>query len=223
MRQLTWIICLAAVGCASKQQRAQPSAEALSVAYVDDVSVRADASAWSEGKITAAVTPVRVTVRNDSGRPVRIRYSDFSLTDEKGRRYSALPPFEVKTNADRPTIAGGYSPIREPEFKSSGFVVFPFYGPLYPTLATYEESYFMDPLYYTSYYAYWRQSGLPTDDMLGRALPEGVLASGGSVTGFLYFEHVPNTAGSVRFVADLVNAATNNTFGTIVIPVPIRG
>ena len=71
------------------------------MAYVDDVSVRAEPNAWpGHDGVATRVMPVRVTIQNNSGRPVRIRYSDFSFVDSKGRRYSVLPPFEVQTGGD---------------------------------------------------------------------------------------------------------------------------
>ena len=90
-------------------------------------------------------------------------------------------------------------------------------------LPLYDDNYFLDPLYYQSYYGTLRQIGTPSDEMLARAIPEGVLANGGRISGFLYFEHLPKEEPVPRFVADLVNAQTSNIFGTIVIPVEVRG
>src|SRR5438067_1902686 len=119
------------------------------MAYVDDVSVRAEPNAWpGHDGVATRVMPVRVTIQNNSGRPVRIRYSDFSFVDSKGRRYSVLPPFEVQTGGDRPMLAGGYQSIGKPAFEQSGFLVFPLYAPIYPGLPVYDDSYFLDPLYY---------------------------------------------------------------------------
>jgi hypothetical protein len=216
------LIALVAAGCAGPAAKKVPSD--LTMALVDDVSVRAEPNVWpGRDGVAGRVTPVRVTIQNNSGKPVRIRYSDFSLVDSKGRRYSALPPFDVRTENDRPMVAGGYPSIAKPGFDESGFLVFPFYAPLYPGLPVYDDSYYIDPLYYEGYYGSWRSIGTPSDDMLARAIPEGVLAQGGRISGFFYFEHVPKEEPTPRFVAELVNAKSSNIFGTIVIPVQVRG
>src|SRR5438270_13229355 len=65
-----------------------------------------------------AVTPVEVTIRNKSGHPILIRYSDLALVDHSGRRYRALPPVP----AGRPREG---TQVFEPAYSSYGFSVSP--------------------------------------------------------------------------------------------------
>jgi hypothetical protein len=57
---------------------------------------------------------------------------------------------------------------------------------------------------------------LPTSDMLQRALPEGVLAPGGRISGFVYFDHVLDVV-HVTFVAHLIEVG-GDELGMIGIP-----
>jgi hypothetical protein len=63
--------------------------------------------------------------------------------------------------------------------------------------------------------ASWREIVLPTEEILERALPEGVIDPGGQVEGFLHFAKVDVEESRDRFRADLVNARDGDVFGTI--------
>jgi hypothetical protein len=117
-----------------------------------DVTVTAQAEVWRGADIEDDVTPLRVTIQNDSDRPVRVRYSDFSLVGTRGDRYAA--------------------------------------------------------------------HDLPTPEMLRRVIPEGVIQSRGSVSGFRYFEHVDEDLAQAKldFHAELVDAETGEMFATVHIP-----
>lgn len=71
--------------------------------------------------------------------------------------------------------------------------------------------------YYNTYYARWRKP-LPTQEMVARALPEGVLQPGGKASGFLYFERVDEDLGLVHFRGRLVNAGDGSQLGVVEIP-----
>lgn len=188
------------------------------------VTVTAEASGWpGPVDIEDVVTPMRVTIENGSERAIRIRYSEFALVSEQGRRYAALPPYGVKGTVREPLMARRYRPIDPIGFDYRYFRVAPHYRSVYPSLSVYTaDPFFFDPYYYSHYYPYWQRVRveLPTREMLRRALPEGVLAEGGRLEGFLYFERVEETrdAMPVRFHADLVDVATGRMFATIHIP-----
>jgi hypothetical protein len=74
---------------------------------------------------------------------------------------------------------------------------------------------------YTPRYNLWA-SPLPTEDMLAKGIAEGVLEPKGRISGFLYFEKLPEDLQRVRFEADLVNAQTGDSLGTIRIPLMIE-
>lgn len=77
----------------------------------------------------------------------------------------------------------------------------------------YGERFEYDPMYNEHYYSYWRE--LPTPDMRRRALPDGVLESGGRAEGWFYFEKVQDNVDRLTFRADLVHAETGRQFGEI--------
>jgi hypothetical protein len=54
--------------------------------------------------------------------------------------------------------------------------------------------------------------------MLEKAIPEGVLESGGQLSGFVYFERLDKRLKRIEFKADLINARTGIKFGSIHIP-----
>jgi hypothetical protein len=56
-----------------------------------------------------------------------------------------------------------------------------------------------------------------TADMIERALPEGTLAAGDRVSGFIYFPPIEN-ADEVRFRAELQDAVTGERVGVIEVP-----
>jgi hypothetical protein len=58
--------------------------------------------------------------------------------------------------------------------------------------------------------------------MLEQALPEGVVESDGSVSGFLYFPAVGKREEQVTFEMKLVDAKTAETFGTARIPFLVK-
>ena len=58
--------------------------------------------------------------------------------------------------------------------------------------------------------------------MQQRVLPEGVIDSGGSLDGWLFFERVDNDLERVVFRADLVNADTGRKFAEVRIPFTVE-
>lgn len=194
-------------------------------ADVAGVSLVATAGAWDGGvDIAEAVTPLKVTIDNDSGKSLRIRYSDFGLVTETGTRYAALPPYSVRGSVTEPVVAGSYRPIYAVGFRYRGFLVAPHYRILYPTLAPHRHRFPYDPFYYSHYYPYWDAARvrveLPTPEMLRKAVPEGVLEAGGELEGFLYFEEMPERlAGTqINFHLELVDAVDGERFATLHIP-----
>ncbi len=179
-------------------------------AIAEDARVRvaAAAEAWRGHPydLGGAVTPMLVVVENNSTRRLRVRYDAFSLVGADGRRFAAIPPFAVTGTVAVPVDAA-FAP---PAFYSPGW-------------ALYGGPFARDPLYgwrwpfFASYPAYvWVR--LPTNDMIQRALPEGVVEPGGKISGFLYFEEVARSTREVTFTAVLVDAASDATFGTVRIP-----
>jgi hypothetical protein len=181
------------------------------------------AASW-EGPypIETMVTPMRVSIHNDSRQPLHIRYGNFSLISPGGDTHSALPPFEIQGSIEEPVIVrtspqSFYAPL----FVSDHFYFAPYYDGIYPDI-TIERKFTYDPNYYTTYYTYWRDIDLPTPEMRQQAIPEGILQPGGHLEGQLYFEKVDVGVPRVVFRADLVNAQTGRQFGEIRIPFEVN-
>jgi hypothetical protein len=179
-------------------------------ASAEGVEVSANGNAWpGKEDIWAVVTPVKVTIRNGSGVPLRINYRSFRLVDAAGNRYAALPPFAIDESIAE---AKPYHPAR-------GYYAAPFYPPLYPHFSPFwGDPFFYDPLYYNSYYGSWRRVELPTPEMLERALAEGVLEDGTRTEGFLYFERIDADTPRVIFEAEFTDARRDEAFAVMEIP-----
>lgn len=215
-RSLGVLIGLLALGCATElepapQAQTVPGLEDAARRSVEHVSLIAKASAWPGPiAISDQVTPLQVRIQNDSERALLVRYVQFSLVDRSGRQYAALPPLEIEGSVKEPVQgAFGYRRFMGAPHYTGRYRHFPLHAGPYP----------YDPFYYDTYHGYWAEFDLPTQEMIQRALPEGVLEPGGYVQGWLYFEKVSDDASSrAVFRADLVDQASGRTFGEVRIP-----
>jgi len=217
------IVIAAAAGCSPTaslevppEATAPPQNGDTIVKQVDGVEVVARTDAWQGRSIDEHVMPLQATIRNDGNRPLKIRYESFSLVRDDGKRYNALPPFAVEgdTVVRRARLA--------PAFRHSSFHVAPHYGHHFSGLSVTHHPFHHHGLSHSYYYDYWDSVPLPTDRMLERAIPEGVLEPGGSISGFLYFEPVAAEVQRVTFRANLVDAAQGHAFGEIQFPLLVR-
>jgi hypothetical protein len=208
-------VAIALGGCAA-QLRPAPEALVLpgpgqaAIAETAGVRIVASAEAWrgDPESLDRIVTPMLVRVENDGAVAVQVRYEDFALVAEDGRRFAAIPPFNVRGVVSTPYR--GLYPVHRPG-------VSPF-SSFYPRLAIAPGLYPFDPFYDDAYWPYWyRWVNLPTGDMVQKALPEGVLQPGDRTTGFLYFEDV-DKARRVTFEARLPVRDTNNRTVGLTIP-----
>jgi hypothetical protein len=174
-------------------------------------------NAWegTPDNLRGEVTPVLVTITNNSPHPVRLRYNEFRLVSPTGQSFAALPPFQIEGNVWERVTTVAYPPV--------GFGLAPYLSPYYPGMPYYYGPYVYDSFYYNRYYPVFVRVQLPTGDMLQKALPEGVLEPQGRITGFLYFEHVSNDVARVDFRADMINAQTNQQLATVSIPFVTAG
>jgi len=167
----------------------------LAVERRSGVTVTADGSVWdsSPENLATELTPLWVTLHNDTGRSLRVQYDEFTLRGASGAIYRALAPYVLPASRSRPVFQvqdGG-------DFDK--FHVAAYLAPFYPWLPVWNG-----PLPYgPSISSVAVRPGLPTDSMLERALPEGVLANGGSVSGFLYFQKVDVRESRATFQAGL--------------------
>lgn len=231
MQRLGWglgAIAIALAGCAHAPSglRLAPAPSARQVIGVDNaiqtqvagMKLIAQANAWRGGGVLDRVTPVRVEIEDHAKVPLVIEYARFALVSAGGNRYAALPPYRLGGTVETPIVADSYAPITRPAIEYTGFSVAPYYAPLYPTIGAYSGAFPYDPVYYDTYAAFWHKTGLPSRDMLRRALPEGVLQPGGRVSGFLYFEPIAGEAGRVALTLDLVDARKDRLIGFARLP-----
>jgi hypothetical protein len=196
------------------------------------------------GDLSAKVTPLKVRIENHSNDPIRLAYEDFHLETPEGERLPALPPSEITGVAyiGQNQAAGahlveaawqrrgggpgrgripGSRPVRivvRPAFGFRYFYYAPYWNYAYPGLTPWPYAWAPNIGYYSTYYPYMRAVHLPTQSMLQKGLPEGVIGAGGYVEGFLYFRRVSPDLHNVDFVGDLQNANTGNRIATIQIP-----
>lgn len=180
-----------------------------------------------EGKparLQETLTPLRVAIRNRSGRPLRVRFREFKLLSPAGRRYDAIPPYEMEATAKKTVIL----PV-SPAFTYDRFSVVPYAADLYVSgPPRWVDPFPYDWSYYGPHYGQWPSHSvevdvpLPTADMVARALPEGVIEDGGEASGFVYLQKLPSELAEVTFQADLVDARTGEFFGAISAPFRVK-
>ncbi len=117
---------------------------------------------------------------------------------------------------------GGTTVVVTPGFDWDDFYYAPYWGYGYVGIGPWPYWWGPDMGYYNTYYPYMRSFRLPTRSMLRKGIPEGVIAPGGYVDGFLYFSKVNPSLTSVQFVAALQEAKTGRHFGTIRIPFQVE-
>lgn len=212
-----------AAGCAA-ESKLKPAPGAVTLGRGHDqvvdqfagVELIANPDAWRGiPEITQEVLPIKVIVRNRHGEPIRVGAQQFALITDKGERFAAKPPGEIKGDVK---IAAPV-PYTGPSFYHHDFFM---YGPFgyYGGINRGVEPFYYDPFYY-SYYQYWTQVPLPTQDMVSEALPELTVPEGGEVSGFIYFNQLKGDK-RVSLKMDLVET-DGNLFGTIILPFVVKG
>ncbi len=235
---------LFAAGCLTQTKlqplpAAQTTQGGAALAEAEGVRLVADGDAWkgSPSNLENIVTPVRVRLENQSGRPLRLEYEHFVLEGASRFQYAALSPFELREEG---LAVGGSGDTSDnaalnvgvgvgtggpwPAWRGGPFVGSSAWGPW--GRGWYDPFYdpWYDPFFGGPYArGYWAPpEPLPTRDMVRLALPEGTLQPGDSVTGFLYFQDVSEREGTVTLQARLVDARTGEQFGTLSIPFGVR-
>jgi len=159
--------------------------------------------------LATEITPLLVEITNDSDRPLLVRYEGITLTSLEGRTYMAMPPFDIDTDVVETVMVN--------EYAYDGFAIAPHLSRYYPRLRV-ADPFWWDGGYYARTVPAFRRIALPTGDMVQMALPEGVLAPGSRITGFVYFEQLADDISRVTFSADLVDATVRTAFGRLEIP-----
>jgi hypothetical protein len=198
-------------GCATRLRPAPgawvlPGPGHAAIAEASGVRIVVGADAWrgDPDSLTQVVTPMLVRIENNGDVPVQVRYPDFALLGEDGRRFIAIPPFDVR--------GAVWTTQPPPPYLPYGPGGWPWYSSAYPPIGFYPFG------YYDVYWPYWhRWVTLPTGDMVQKALPEGTVQPRSASTGFLYFEDVKKTP-RVTFEARLPVPDTPDRRITLTIP-----
>jgi hypothetical protein len=207
---------VAAAGCGHGQMvpaeaaNVVPGAPTYAASEVQGVRIAAGGAAW-EGRpkdLGEHLTPVKVRIVNHSGKPLRVLYEDFVLAGRRGHTYRALPVVPIDHDA-RDQL--------RPTFSSVNFFVGPRYHDVYPSLPAWERQLPRDETFYQRQFGRWSED-LPTSEMKRMALPEGVLADGGQITGFVYFEDATARESRLTFRAELAGDDDGETVASIEIP-----
>jgi hypothetical protein len=174
-----------------------------------EIVATADAWRWWPHDLTRLVTPIHVVIANRGEIPLRVRHTDFGLV-VAARRLSATPPSEIRGIVYEPPPpalprasfglgAEGYA--GEPDWVLGGAA----FGA------------WSDPVTRPG-----DQFSLPTPDVLERALPEGTLEPGHSMSGFLYFERPPVRTRRAEVAGRLVAEPSGEPLGTVLLPLRLR-
>jgi hypothetical protein len=115
-----------------------PSAPQVAYDQKQGLELQVNGDAWHRDPpdLEKVMTPIAVTVRNRSSRPVRISYQDFALETPQGARLNPLPPFAIRTVGPTRT-----SPVTAPWFAYDRFYVAPYYGMYYPNMRPWRRWY----------------------------------------------------------------------------------
>jgi hypothetical protein len=170
---------------------------------------------WSgPERLDGRVTAVKVTLTNESGRPVRVLYRNFALKGAHGRVYRPIPPVDASrlARSDRPLIVQAYD--------SGSFWVAPYLEPYYPSLVAWHGPFPYDQ-YVDRQFDQWPE-GLPSDEMRAEALPEGVLGDRGFVAGWLFFADVRGLERRVDFALDVVDGERDTQLAGVDVPMHVR-
>ena len=218
------VLSLSAVSCA--QGRVLPAASAHTVPgapeaaadEVEGVRISAEGNDWNAipADLSTHLTPVKVRIVNHSGVPARIEYQQFSLVGGHGHVYRAIPivPLEHQSPVD------GVGTI-EPIYAASNFFVAPRYHDIYPRIAAWPRPLERDDAFSNDQYQRWKD-GLPTRAMQRMGLPEGVLADGGEISGFLYFEDATKRERRLTFRAEIADERHGEQLAEITIPFRVQ-
>ena len=175
------------------------------------VEVSAVANAWRgwPSELGRIVTPIRVRLVNQGSDAVRVDVTKFALVVPEGGRLAAMLPADVHAVVVEPPPAA---------LPQAGLALGPTRDRSGPGWALNEPGpdLRVDPTQEPD-----RTWQLPSADMLDQALPEGVLAPGQAVSGFVYFRRAPREARDATLTWPVMDTA-GAELGVAAVPLTLR-
>jgi hypothetical protein len=195
------------VGCAAAARPPAPGPVAVS-ATAAGVEVVATPGMWRgwPADLSRVVTPIHVRVVNRGTVPLRIYDEQFALVLASGRRLASMLPQDVRGVVYDPPP--GTLPSAGFSVGAPGDPAVPDWVLKGPALGA-----GADPVARTG-----EQFALPTPHVLDRALREGVLEPGETVSGFVYFERSREPPGPADLTVRLIDAGSGESLGRVVVP-----
>ena len=195
-----------------------PGAPETAAAEIAGLRISADGDDWTAAPtdLSKRLTPLKIRIVNHSGSPALITYGQFTLVDSRGHVYRAIPL--VPLEHGRPLDGAG---AIHPVYAASKFFVAPRFHDVYPTLEPWTRPVNQDDSVADELCRLWG-SDLPTRSMQRLGLPEGVLADGGEISGFVYFENATRHEGRVTFRADIGDEQNGAPLAEIKIPFRVQ-
>jgi hypothetical protein len=187
-----WLGLLLLTACASVPKlipAGAPEGHSDATLAAAGIQVRVVANAWrgSPHAVEEQFTPIWVHLVNTGNLTYDFTYTSFTLIDETGRLYAAMPPMEVVK-----TLTGSLeTPLPESPLAGMDTVVDP--AEPGPTIQTVQFGFGMgfgpnDPFYSPDPYMYPPTSYEATGRVLSSGLREGRLLPRTHALGFLYFQ-----------------------------------
>jgi hypothetical protein len=212
---------IAGVACAHGElvpaRKAKRVAGAPTAAYavVEGVRCSANVGAWSESgdELPDGIVPVKVRIKNDSGKPIRVMHEDFVFTGKNGRTYRPVPVLPLDRDVPVPSV--------RPMYAASNFYVAPSFRRAYRQLEPWPSALERDDELYERQFQRWGNQR-PSLETIRMALPEGVLEDGGVITGFLFFESPLSRESNVTFQAEFDHGRNGDLVSSIEIPFAVE-
>jgi hypothetical protein len=146
------------------------------------------------------------------GTAVRILHEAFAFKGTGGRVYEPRPV--VPLDHDPPNNSGG---TITSVFTPRNFFVEIRYRDVYICCDAWPAPLPRDERWYAKQYRAWENEP-PTREMKCASLPEGVLADGGVITGYLYFDDVTRKEKDVMFQARMEDSERGDLVAKVSIP-----
>jgi hypothetical protein len=206
-RLLVLLAALALAGCAGRVHA--PAADAWRAALTTaGVEIAAVAGAWQgwPGDLDRVLAPIHLRLANRGPVGVRVDVTTLALALPGGGRLAAVLPADLHgiPLTPQPSALPGAGLTLGPTRERSG-----------PGWAVNDPR--PDPRSDPAQDAD-RVTSLPSADMLALALPEGVLAPGQTVSGFVYFERAPRGVAGVQLHVPIVDAGSGETLDVAELP-----